>query len=530
MSRRPAPPPELQGFRHVELLGSGGFSDVHKYVQLGLDRHVAVKVLLGGVDGADEASFQAEANVMARLSNHPSIVTIYAANVTSDGRAFLVMEYCPPPHLGQRLRSRPLSVAKALEIAVQLAGAVETAHRLEILHRDIKPANILFTEFGRPALTDFGISVTTASGASGHGVGMSIAWAPPEQLSAGSPMGPAGDVYSLAATLYASLAGQSPFHVAGGGNGAVELAQRVRSQDVPPTRREDVPESLERILRVAMAKSPSLRYPSVLDFARALQSVQVELHQSVTPIDVRDDRLAADDLDDEGDGGTRVTGFVSVDPYGFRDVARAAPDVRESTPPRADDVDVTSSPAGEAAAVRLDAGPSTDMTAPGRGAAHQPVAAGSTASLSTTRPIPSRFAAATAAGVAAVVALGVTLAQVFGGDSIAGTTNPDSRPERAEQPADPIQEGVPAPDKLVVRKTPEGKLVATWVNPDPQVGDEFAVRLLDPVDPRDWVYTQELQATLDSAPGRQCVQVALVREDGQSSKQPAQACPGGAKG
>jgi len=313
VSRFPGPAPDLPGFEYVEPLGTGGFADVYKYRQLGLGRQVAVKVLLTETEADVQASFAVEASVMAQLSNHPSIVSVYQAGTTAEGRPFLVMEFCPPPHLALRVRSRPLTASKALEVTVQLCGAVETAHRLGILHRDIKPANILFTEFGRPALTDFGISVTTVGGQSGEGIGMSVPWAPPEQLSVGAPMGPSGDVYSLAATLWTALVGRSPFHVQGGANDAMAMAARVRSTPVPPTRRPDVPESLERALRTAMAKSPSERYDSALAFARALQSIQAELHQPVTTIDVLDEHpvevAAADDA-----GGTRVSGFVSIDP------------------------------------------------------------------------------------------------------------------------------------------------------------------------------------------------------------------------
>ena len=82
------------------------------------------------------------------------------------------------------VRSRPFPVAKALDVIIQIAGAAETAHAAGILHRDIKPANILFTEFQRPALTDFGIAASTSGGHDGRAVGVSVPWAPPEQLSA----------------------------------------------------------------------------------------------------------------------------------------------------------------------------------------------------------------------------------------------------------------------------------------------------------------------------------------------------------
>ncbi len=229
MTGPPPRPPEIPGFRYVEVLGRGGFADVFAYEQLGLGRRVAVKVMLEGITRDSQRLFESEASVMARLSNHPSIVSIYQAGAAADGRPFLVMEHCPPPPLAARLRQQPLSVGKALEVGIQIAGAVESAHRIGVLHRDIKPANILFTEFGRPALTDFGISVTTHHGV-GQGVnGLSVAWAPPEQIEGDGPTDASADVYSLAATIWATLVGHGPFIRRGERNDDGTVGQRVRT-------------------------------------------------------------------------------------------------------------------------------------------------------------------------------------------------------------------------------------------------------------------------------------------------------------
>lgn len=180
MTRRPSPPPDLPGFTYVEPLGTGGFADVFLYEQEMPRRRVAVKVLLADrISSGAAQEFADEANVMAMLSTHPAIVTIYQAGVAGDGRPYLVMEYCPRPNLQLRARKDPFSVAEALRVGVQVAGAVETAHRAGVLHRDIKPANILVTEYNRPALTDFGIASTT--GATGEASGMSIPWSPPNR-------------------------------------------------------------------------------------------------------------------------------------------------------------------------------------------------------------------------------------------------------------------------------------------------------------------------------------------------------------
>src|SRR5690606_30214881 len=157
-------PPDIPGFTYIQLLGSGGFSDVYLYEQALPRRRVAVKVLLAHATGETaRQQFVAEANLMAQLSTHPSIVTIYHADTAADGRPFLMMEYCPRPNRSVRYRSERISVAEAIRIGIRLAGAVETAHRIGILHRDIKPANVLTTDYGWPALTDFGISVMSTA-------------------------------------------------------------------------------------------------------------------------------------------------------------------------------------------------------------------------------------------------------------------------------------------------------------------------------------------------------------------------------
>ena len=249
---------------------------------------------------------------MAMLSTHPAIVTIYQAGVAGDGRPYLVMEYCPRPNLQLRARNETFSIAEALRVGVQVAGAVETAHRAGVLHRDIKPANILVTAYNRPALTDFGIASTT--GATGEASGMSIPWSPPESFADPPKSGPRTDVWALGATLYTLLAGRSPFERPGERNSSADLIERIERAALTSLGRPDSPESLQRVLERAMAKNPDDRYPSAVAFARALQKVQIELAHSVTPIDIVDDHPPAEDLDDDGAGLTRVREIVSIEP------------------------------------------------------------------------------------------------------------------------------------------------------------------------------------------------------------------------
>jgi serine/threonine protein kinase len=312
--RPPAPPPALAGFTYLDVLGSGGFADVYLYEQHLPRRRVAVKVMLEGrMAGGAAEQFAAEANVMALLSTHPAIVTIYQAGVSDDGRPYLVMEYCPRPNLQVRSRAAAFSVAEALRVGVQVAAAVETAHRAGILHRDIKPANILVTEYNRPALTDFGIATTADAVESS--AGMSIPWSPPESFTDQPESGVATDVYALGATVYTLLAGRSPFEQPGGRNGGADLIQRIESQPVPRLERADAPASLQAVLERAMAKRPGDRFESAVAFARALQRVQIELAHSVTPIDILDDAPDEDTQDPDADGElTRVRGIVSIEP------------------------------------------------------------------------------------------------------------------------------------------------------------------------------------------------------------------------
>jgi len=324
--RPPAPPPDLPGFTYEALLGSGGFADVFLYRQQLPERRVAVKVLLPDRLAQGSDAFTAEANIMAQLSTHPAIVTIYQAGISADQRPYLVMEYCPKPNLQVRYRREPFSIAESLRVGVQVAAAVETAHRAGILHRDIKPANILVTEYNRPALTDFGIAV--AAGDDEESAGMSIPWSPPEAFADEARTGVTTDVWALGATVYTLLAGRSPFELPGERNTSAELIQRIESLPLPRLGRADAPASLEAVLDRAMSKAPSARYVSALDFARALQRVQIELSMAPTPIDVLEE--AGDDADpahDEDGGLTRIRNVVSIDPTGAG-VSTAGPAAR----------------------------------------------------------------------------------------------------------------------------------------------------------------------------------------------------------
>lgn len=302
-------PPELPGFEQMKSLGSGGFADVFLFRQRHPEREVAVKVMHAHrLDAATVRSFTDEANLMARLAAHPHIVSVYETGVSGDGRPYLVMEYCSRPNLQVRHRRERFSEAETLRIGVQIAGAVETAHRFGILHRDIKPANILVTAYGKPKLTDFGIAGTAASAVAG----MSIPWSPPESFVGGGQTGPASDVYALAATLYTLLTNRGPFEIPGGANGEIDVVTRIQTMTLPPIGRGDVSAALEAVLARAMSKDPAARYATALEFGRALQHVQIQHGMQETPIDVEEDDILPFDDDEGEEKATRFRGVTSI--------------------------------------------------------------------------------------------------------------------------------------------------------------------------------------------------------------------------
>jgi serine/threonine protein kinase len=331
VKRATSSPPRLGGFEFIRVLGSGGFSDVFLYEQQLPRREVAVKVLLtDGLTAAGRAAFVAEANVMARLSRHPYIVTILQAGVSDDDRPYFIMDYYGGPSLDS-YKVEVLPVAEALRAGVRIASAVATAHDANILHRDIKPANILTDEYGRPGLTDFGISSTmdnelpihtttrAALGgtgtATGHSGGMSVPWSPPESFDEDQTPDVRSDVFSLAATIHTMLVGRTPFEVPGGPNGQTDLWSRIERGAITPITRTGVPPSLVAVLRKAMSVDRERRHPTAVDFARALQGVELELRYPATTIEVPNHLLHSAPKAPVGDAAdeTRMRGVTSIE-------------------------------------------------------------------------------------------------------------------------------------------------------------------------------------------------------------------------
>jgi len=292
---------DIPGLTFERHLGAGAFADVLLFQQEFPRRRVAVKVMREAVtDPRTQASFESEANLLATVSTHPSIVTVYHAAITTTGRPYLVMEYCSRPGLAERIRDRPLSVPEMLQTMIRLSGAVETAHRHGILHRDLKPANVLTTDYGWPALGDFGISVV-AGHPTNSGGAMSLPWAAPEVV-AGHPVESTADVYGLAATAATLIAGASPFELTGARD-VPALMSHIMSTSAPRIPRDDVPEAVQQLLAIALAKHPTERPQSASEFARGLQRIEQDMGLPTTHLDIP----SAQDMPDDSAERTRLS-------------------------------------------------------------------------------------------------------------------------------------------------------------------------------------------------------------------------------
>ncbi|EME67354.1 serine/threonine protein kinase [Rhodococcus ruber BKS 20-38] len=261
------------GFDDAREIGRGGFGIVYRCTQTALERTVAVKVLTADLDEPNRARFLREQRAAGRLTGHPHIVNVLHVDITDTGRPFLVMPYHARGSLEARIRPHgPLPHDDALRLGVKIAGALATAHRLGILHRDVKPGNILLTDYGEPALTDFGIAHITGGFVTTTGVVTgSPAYTAPEVI-AGAPPSPAADVYGLGATLFTALTGHAAFERRSGEQVMAQFL-RITAEPVPDPREHGVPEDVSALIEEAMTGDPAHR-PSAAQLGQRLREIQ----------------------------------------------------------------------------------------------------------------------------------------------------------------------------------------------------------------------------------------------------------------
>ena len=261
------------GYRLDRELGRGGMATVYLAEDLKHARRVAIKVLRPEliISGEEAARFLREIRIAAHLS-HPQIVPVHDSG-ERDGFLYFVMPYIGGESLRQRLvREGRLPVDEALGIARSVAAALDYAHRQNVVHRDIKPENILLHE-GQAVVADFGIAraitVAAADDVTARGLAVGTpAYMSPEQAAAERELDGRSDLYSLACVVYEMLTGEPPF---AGLNAQATLSRHLVATPPPlRSRRPVVPESVERAVLRALAKSPAERFGTTSEFATAL--------------------------------------------------------------------------------------------------------------------------------------------------------------------------------------------------------------------------------------------------------------------
>lgn len=259
-------------YKIITMIGGGGMANVYLAHDMILDRDVAVKILR--LDFADEDEFirrfQREAQSATSL-NHPNIVNIFDVG-EEDNIYYIVMEFVDGMTLKQYIQSyHPISVEKVIDVIKQLTSALSHAHYNHIIHRDIKPQNILIDHDGNVKITDFGIAMalTATSITQTNAVLGSVHYLSPEQARGGMAT-KKSDIYSLGIVMFELLTGRLPFS----GESAVSIALKHLQSDTPsPTRwNPDIPQSVENIVLKATAKDPFLRYNSIEEMGKDLET------------------------------------------------------------------------------------------------------------------------------------------------------------------------------------------------------------------------------------------------------------------
>jgi TolB-like protein/cytochrome c-type biogenesis protein CcmH/NrfG len=267
----------ISHYRIDRRLGAGGMGEVYLACDLALGRAAALKVLPEKLDASLAPRLLREAEACARLQ-HPAIATFYEAG-ESDGVVFLAMEYVPGQTLRDRLVEGPLPYRQAVALTAWLLEALGHAHAAGILHRDIKPENVMVTGESSAKLLDFGIAkmflsetspdepTAAAQTADGEILG-TVGYMSPEQLK-GLALDARSDLFSVGAVLYEALSGERAFP----GRTAGERMAAILSKDPNPLRVAGAPAELHALLSRALAREPSLRYPTAAAFLSDLRHV-----------------------------------------------------------------------------------------------------------------------------------------------------------------------------------------------------------------------------------------------------------------
>jgi eukaryotic-like serine/threonine-protein kinase len=266
---------KLGDYEILGILGAGGMGKVYKVRNTISDRVEAMKILLPDLAGQKDLAdrFLREIKVLASL-HHPNIAALRTA-LTLDNQLVMIMEFVDGVTLSSRLHQGAIPPALAVKYIDQVLDALSYAHKQYIIHRDIKPANMMLTADGTVKLMDFGIARSASDRSltmTGTTLG-SLNYMPPEQVK-GDPADNRSDLYSLGVSLYEMVTGQLPFTA--DSNYAMMAAHLQEVPKPPIVLRPGIPQTLNQIIVMALAKDPGQRFQSADAFRGALKSVPAQ--------------------------------------------------------------------------------------------------------------------------------------------------------------------------------------------------------------------------------------------------------------